>query len=284
MKRAKHISTVIVDFFVYSNLLISIAAFLFTVQTALHFRYSGAASAFFAITNFVSTFTLYNLQRIYQSTQLVNDQRLQWYRNNRRLLFTCILVFMSLYYLVFKANYIVFWDGLLLYIPAAVLSLIYFLPPFTLRRLPFFKIFFIGFVWAASGIIIPLMYEEYRFSYEHLGKEELAYMAAQLLFIAAICIPFDIRDIESDRKHTIKTLAVTHGLSKTKTIGIILLLIYMSLAQNSIQLFIYVLTGVPGIILILYSATHRHRYYYSVLVDGLIICQFVFSLLLLKGY
>jgi hypothetical protein len=283
VSRVKNILTSVTDFFIYSNLLISIGAFVFTLQTALFFNYSAAASAFFGLTNFVSTFVFYNLQRLYQSTKTQASERLNWYRNHRRVLFTLMFVFISLYFLVFKVNLKVFAYGLILYVPVAILSIFYFMPPFALRRLPFIKIFFISLVWTISGVLLPLLYNEYNFSIRHLGKEEYAYVAAQFLFIAAICIPFDIRDSENDRYTGVRTLVITQGISQAKSIGIMMLLGYMSLSQNTTQLLVYVLCGLPAIALLIYSATHRHRYYYSVLVDGLIVLQFLLSLLFMKG-
>lgn len=284
MRRTKDISARLIDFFVFSNLLISIAAFLFTLQTALNFHYSGPSAAFFAFTNFISTFTLYNLQRVYQSTKPNTHNRLIWYERNRRVLFTLILVFASLYFIVFKANYAVFTEGLLFYIPAAILSLFYFLPPFAFRRLPIFKIFFIALVWVVSSIYIPLLYNDSSFSLsENLHKNEITYLLAQFCFIAAICVPFDIRDIENDRQNSIKTLPVHFGLSTSKTIGIVLLLLYMVLAQNVQQAIVYFVTGTLGIILMIYSTQHKHRYYFSVLVDGLILVQFILFAVLFNG-
>lgn len=282
MKALKNILTLAADFFIYSNLLISIAAFAFTLQTALHFDYSYNAAAFFSLTNFVSTFILYNLQRLYQSTKTHASERLNWYNRHRRLLFTLMLILLTLYYRVFTLNYQAFSAGLLIYLPVAAISVFYFLPPFALRRLPFFKIFIIALVWICSGVVIPLFYQELVFLPGHYTWESSTYILAQFLFIAAICIPFDIRDAENDKQLGIQTLVVTQGLSKAKRIGVLLLLAYMSLAQNSTQLLIYFLTGFPAIVLMLYSATHRHRYYYSVLVDGLIVWQFVLSLVLMQ--
>lgn len=284
MRRTKDISARIVDFFIFSNLLIAIAAFLFTLQTALNFHYSGPSAAFFAFTNFVSTFTLYNLQRVYQSTKPNTHNRLIWYERNRRLLFTLILIFASLYFIVFKVNYNIFMEGLLFYIPAAVLSLFYFLPPFALRRLPIFKIFFIALVWVITSIYIPLMYNDSSFSFTaNLNKNEIAYLIAQFCFIAALCIPFDIRDYENDRQNLIRTLPVHFGLSTSKTIGIVLLLVYMVMAQNVQQAIVYFVTGTLGIVLTIYSSQHKHRYYFSVLVDGLIIVQFILFTFLFSG-
>lgn len=285
MQRLKKIPSQFLDFITYSNLLIALASFLFTVQTAIAFNYSANAAAFFAATNFLSTFSLYNIQRIYQSTKSNASERLAWYKKNTRLLFTLILVLASLYYLIFKVNYHAFMIGLLCYLPAAIFSVFYFLPPFTLRRTPFFKIFFIAMVWIVTSILIPLFYDGTVFSgFKHLQYKEYAYLLSQFCFIAAICIPFDIRDIGNDRKQQIKTLPVSFGLGISKNTGLLLLLIYMVLAQNTQQLIANFITGVLGMLLIYYSTEHKHRFYFSVLVDGLILLQFALYLFLFAGY
>lgn len=284
MEKVKKIPGQFVDFFIYSNLLISMATFLFTLQTAFVFNYSAPSAVFFAITNFLSTFTLYNLQRIYQSTKPHSNPRLFWYEKHKKILFTMILVFASLYAMVFKTNYLVYKEGLLFCVPAGILSLFYFLPPFTLRRLPVFKIFLIAFVWVFTSTLIPLLYNDSTFiMFKNVKKDEIAYMIAQFFFIAALCVPFDIRDVENDRQNSINTLPVHFGLSRAKTIGIILFLIYMVLAQDTKQAITYFITGTLGIVLLLYASQHQHRYYFSVLVDGLIILQFMLFTILFKG-
>lgn len=194
-----------------------------------------------------------------------------------------IFVLLSLYYLVFKVNHEVFSKGLLFYVPAAALSVFYFLPPFAFRRMPVFKIFIISAVWVFSGAFIPLLYNDLSFSFSNIKRQEIMYLLSQFCFIAAICIPFDIRDIRSDIKHSVKTLPASYGISRAKSIGIIILLVYMSLAQNTQQLTVYFITGLLGILLMFFSEEHRHRYYYSVLVDGLIILQFCLSMILFSG-
>lgn len=285
MERLKKILVQLLDFFVYSNLLISIASFLFTLQTAVVFNYSANAAVFFAVTNLIATFSLYNLQRIYQSTKPHNSSKLNWYAKNKRLLFTLIFVFVSLYYLILKVNIAAFKTGILLYLPAAIFSLFYFLPPFKFKRFPYFKIAFISLIWVFTSVAIPLMYSNTVFSFiGNFHKNELIYLTVQFCFIAAICIPFDIRDLSVDKKLEIKTLPVHLGIGKAKTIGLILILLYISLIQNQQQMVINFIIGILSIVLIYFSAENKHRFYFSVLVDGLIVLQFILYLLLFARY
>ncbi|MGE0569344.1 MAG: UbiA family prenyltransferase [Bacteroidia bacterium] len=266
----------IVDFFVYSNIFIALAAFVFTLQTAIEFNHSALAAGFFAFTNFIATFSLYNIQRVYQSSVFSGTEKLSWYVKNKRLLFTLILVFCSLYLLVFIQQAQYFITGLLLYIPVIALSLFYFVPPFSLRQKPYFKIFIIGLVWVYTSCFIPLLYEGIDLTgVAVFSLSEWMYIIAQFLFISAICIPFDIRDINTDDQLGIKTLPVQLGVDLAKKIGMGMLVGYILLSQNIYQGIVFAITGGLGIALIYYSQDKKHRYYFSILVDGLIILQFM---------
>ena len=279
----KKILVQIIDFLVYSNLFISIAAFVFTLQTALVFDSALPASIFFAWTNFVATFILYNFQRIYESTKEPKSERMLWYDRNKKILFTLMLVFASLYFNFFKDHYDKFIEGLIAYVPISILSIAYFMPPFNLRKLPVLKIFIIGFVWLFSSSVIPLMYEDHTFvCLKNIGSKELEYIIAQFLFISALCIPFDIKDLENDRQSSVRTLPVHFGISKAKKIGVVLFLLYIILANDGAQFIAYLIPGLLGAILTMYSHDKKHRHYFYVLIDGLIILQFVLFFFLVQ--
>ena len=136
MNRIKKIFVQGFDFFIFSNLFISIAAFAFTLQTALVFDSTYSASIFFAWTNFVATFTLYNLQRIHQSTKEPKSVRMQWYDRNKKLLLTLMFLFLGLYFSFLKDHYEQFLVGLIAYVPISLLSIAYFMPPSIYERCP----------------------------------------------------------------------------------------------------------------------------------------------------
>ncbi len=254
------------------------------MQTALVFHSSYPASVFFAWTNFVATFVLYNLQRIYQSTKEPKSVRMQWYDRNKKILLTFIFVFVSLYFTFFKDHYAHFLEGLLAYIPISIISIAYFMPPFNLRKIPILKVFIIGFVWLASSVLIPLMYKDYTFvGFETLGLKELEYIGAQFLFISALCIPFDVKDYENDRQGSIKTLPVHFGISAAKKIAVVLFLIYIILANDGTQFIAYLIPGLGGAFLTTYSSDKKHRHYFYILIDGLIILQFALFFFLFNG-
>ncbi|MGB3591904.1 MAG: hypothetical protein WBA16_09510 [Nonlabens sp.] len=95
------------------------------------------------------------------------------------------------------------------------------------------------------------------------------------LFVIALCIPFEIRDLKYDAVE-LKTLPQTIGVPASKFMGIILCIICLSLEIVSIYklpesphylpgTLIYVTTGV----MIYYSSEKKPDYYAGLLVESL---------------
>lgn len=111
-------------------------------------------------------------------------------------------------------------------IPAAFIAVIYILPVIPqggkwirLRELPFFKIFIIAAVWIVLSIL-PLVPEMSPLP----QNSSLQFLLAQrLLFLLAVTIPFDLRDIEIDRLRGIKTVATALGAVRSIQISHLLL-------------------------------------------------------------
>jgi len=275
MQQLKYFLYNLIDAITYSNFYIAFAAFLLTLQTAFIFNYALQSALFFGFTNFTATFCMYNAQRLMQVDMLPNVAITKWYKRNKKWILTFVLVFISLHISIFKSFYGSFIEGLLLYIPSVLLSCLYFLPPFPLRKFPVLKIFIIGLVWSYTCVVIPLVYHNGLYTLSSIfQKTELRYALSQFFFISAICVPFDIRDSIHDKEYGIKTLPVQFGIKTSMTIACCLLLCYLLLATNEIQLMSFGFISIAGSILILNSTPTKHRYYFSVLVDGLIILQY----------
>ncbi len=265
----------VLDTLTYSNVYIAFSAFLFTLQTGFVFQQSFRSALFFGMINFVATMGMYSLQRVYFIRKRPFHPVSKWFKTYGKWVLVIILLLASLHISWFGSFYKTFLKGLFLYAPVVLLSLAYFLPPFNLRSLPYVKIFFIGLVWMYVGIIIPLSYNGFEFyPGALLTKEALSYVIAQFLFISAICIPFDVRDFESDKLNNILTIPVQFGIKVARWLGIIILAGYFLLAADEVQLYVYMLCTVVASILIWFSYPIRKRHYYSVLVDGLIIFQY----------
>jgi hypothetical protein len=265
------------DFFGYSNLFLAIAVFASTLQGGFIFKNISLSAFSFSFLNFAAAFYLYNLQRIYQSAYPTTDERLLWYRRNKKWIFTIALLLILLLSQTFWNTFINYTQGIFVYCICAFLSLLYFLPPLSLRKVKMIKQFAIGFVWVVVCCVIPLMFHDNSYSgIVSITKDEWLYIVSQFCFISALCIPFDIRDQEKDRKEGTHSLPVVLGIQNSKWVAIGLMGIYLMLAffiEERDLLLIRGIIFIISILLIANTTPQRHRHYFIYLTDGIIILQ-----------
>jgi|GEM_PF-2338628 len=96
---------------------------------------------------------------------------------------------------------------------------------FILRNLPFAKIFFISFVWAAMAVIIPAIESD---GWSGIGLRHIALFLIQALFIFIITLPFDINDADADRLTDLKTIPNVWGAQKCKQLLVLLTGIFLA--------------------------------------------------------
>ena len=260
----------ILNFIIYSNLFIAACVAVFTLQTAYIFRETSQNIFLFVIPNFISTFVLYNIQRLYFSTKYPENKKYGWYAKNKRLLFTLIILLIISAFDVLLKFFLTNITTLIIYFILSLLSLSYFLPPLRLRRFGFFKPFIISLTLVWIAVVLPLL--------NNLNYSILIYIISQFLFIAALCIMFDIRDRETDKEMNITTIPVKTGVLNSKIFILILVTLYFMSGffwpiKNSV-----IITSIISfalILLTLFSKPSRHNYFYLFLVDGTIILQFI---------
>lgn len=170
--------------------------------------------------------------------------------------------------------------------PATVISLLYsysYLGNKKLREIPFLKIFFISLIWAYTTVFIPLG-----------GSGIIQYSSLILMFfqrfffIFAITIPFDIRDIEKDRRSNLKTIPTEKGAGFSKVLAIVALFLSLILWMinkkgtgnvfHSLVPFLF--SAIYAGVLIILSKPQRKTFYYTFLVDGALVIQALMVFLL----
>lgn len=264
----------ILDFIVYSNFFISVCVAFFTLQTALVFPEHSDRILEFVLPNFIATFILYNLQRLYFGAKQPDNLKYSWHNKNRRLVFTLILLEIiccfAPVWLLFSENL----NGLIGYSCLSLLSIFYFLPPLNLRKYGLLKPFNIAFVFCCISIILPLL--------PTFDLKILIYVIGQFSFIAALAMLFDIRDVDTDAETKLMTNPVKYGLKKSKLITVGLLMIYFGssffIKQPNFLIASLIVLGVSFLLTFL-SHPSKHNYFYLFLVDGLIILQCLLFLL-----
>jgi 4-hydroxybenzoate polyprenyltransferase len=190
---------------------------------------------------FFATVAAYNYHRVPASSLAYYAQgsdRHQWIRDNRKAIIGLLLVsFLIAGLLLFPAIELqmLYW-----FIPAGVFSLLYVLPVLPvggkwtrLRDLPFVKTFVISAVWAVITVV-PASKEALLF--DCISPELLWLMAERFLFLTAISIPFDLRDLTIDAQNKVKTFAGIWGFERTLLYCRALLVIFAVLALIGFQL------------------------------------------------
>jgi hypothetical protein len=295
------------DFYLYSNLHMTLCALALTANTGLLLELNIPVFVYLCIGS--STFFLYNIQRLYASWNLADvekhtTERHFWIAKNRIALTaltvlsiaTGIVGCINWYQQVFHENF--FSDFIFLLGIPALISLAYALPfiPFKkrwlrLRDLPFIKIFLIAFVWAWVTVIIP---ERLALKTIHIAMPEVLFSEgtswfwASFSFLLALTIPFDIRDIRIDGAD-LKVLPVVLGVRGAKWLSVCLLLLasaiwFYGLIQNNIvgsdkaffSLIALILWASISGIVVSFASPKRHEYYFSLLVDGLLLVLWFF--------
>ncbi len=162
----------------------------------------------------------------------------------------------------------------------SLIALAYVLPFLSGRRLrdfSFIKIFLIAIAWSWVTVLLPAA---------ELGMAWSFPMIIMLLerafFIFAITLPFDIRDLEVDAYNKVKTLPAKLGCRRTKGLALICLLVMAALAGLNHHIDVYstgvfcalLLSGLAAFALIYFADKVKHDYYFSGLIDGVMVLQF----------
>ncbi len=144
-----------------------------------------------------------------------------------------------------------------------------FLP---VRTIPFLKIILIAYVWASIGSILPLFQSDYEPSIVY----KMVIFFIQFLFIAAITLPFDIRDYSHDMNNRIKTFPGYFGIRNTRMAGLFLSVCYILISVLTLHSTIpFIMIGVIMMILIYLSEEDKGEFYYTGIIDGFIIVYWI---------
>ncbi len=214
---------------------------------------------------FFGTIFTYNFQRIIRIRKGHEHAHKDWQNKNKKpisfLMFISVLV-SGYYFLSFK---LITQSVILI---AAIISVLY---PLFLRKLPFAKIFIIAFVWAISTFLLLVLENNILIS-----QNVIWHFASRFLFVFAITIPFDIRDLHHDSKNII-TIPLFFGVQRAKIIAIFALFIcgiisFFQFLERSLNLpnllaliALYVLTS----IFIQKSDIKKAKKYFSFWVESL---------------
>jgi hypothetical protein len=289
MLKIKNVFIQLINFIIYGNVLIAMCATVSTLSTVVLISgFVDEKDAALGLFIGSATFFLYNLHKpvtYFLRKQFMGNQRFtktKAFQIPLSILTILAGIYCGFFFFSIPLNTQLFLIGM------AFLSLGYVLPILgngrRLRDLAYLKIFLIALVWAAMTVGLPYLEV----------KNSIAISSFWLLFIErtcfifALCIPFDIRDMDWDDQTNVKTIPLSMGVKNAKILGIFALIVAIVLVfilknaeiytsfQSYTQSFVYLMS----IFLLYLTNKKRSDYFFYGLIDGMIFIQ---SLLLFWG-
>jgi len=280
----------VLDFLLFSNVFMALCA---VAQALVTFHLLKTAPVYPVLgLLFVSTLGIYNFCILIDKNNTPQASpyvRIRWFYAHHRLMVTitivCLMCLVPLFFLISI-------QSRLLLVFLAVLSFAYGLPLFSvgdhkfgLRNIPGLKPILITLVWTLSVVLLPILEAQDVNNIAISTRDSMILLAKRFLFIAALTVPFDIRDLFEDRKTNLRTIPVVWGEKKAYLFCQVLLAGYIVLlflfrnngfnADFAALTFTALLTGW----LIFKSGWKKNEYYYFFYLDGVLILQYLFLVL-----
>ncbi len=212
-------------FLVYSNLFIAASA---AILTYASYCLLGAIPRFSPVLPliFFATLLVYTLDRLTSTTRedaVEASERHRWVHRHPRLLVAlggagAVGLGVALWFV----PPMVVWA----LVPLGAVSLGYCLPilrgrsgPYRLKEIPGLKIFAITAVWTGATALLPAVD-----LFDDPFRPEVALLCLErALFVFAITLPFDIRDVARDRAAGIRTIPHMIGVTGTRRLSLVVL-------------------------------------------------------------
>jgi 4-hydroxybenzoate polyprenyltransferase len=280
----------ILDFLLFSNLFIAICA---VAQGLITYHLLKIPPDKYVLAFvFFATIGLYNFSMLLAKPKKPEEspyKRVRWIFSHHRMIISITLIAMLclvplfLLYLSIESKLLMLFTGLV-----AVGYNIPFLSlnnqNIGLRNIPGIKLFLIAMVWAVSCVLLPIMELQHSHELNIAPGDTLLLVFKRFLFIAAITVPFDIRDLFQDKLYALKTIPVMLGEKRAYIfcqfllLGYLLLLLLFRQATYPDIAAVVLNLAVTGW-LIFKSNIKKNEYYYFFYLDGTMLLQYLLLVL-----
>ena len=156
-----------------------------------------------------------------------------------------------------------------------------------MREITYLKVFTVALGWTLITVVVPLLEVLHEISTEAM----LIIFLRRFLFIYVITIPFEIRDMERERRFGNISLPMLYGVKVMKITGLIILFLFCILSAVHEKYFMFDLAGrktffIPLMIsaiaaawLVVFASDRKSNWYFKFWTDGTMILQFLLLLL-----
>lgn len=277
----------VLDFILFSNVFMALCA---VAQALVTFRLIGSKPVYTVLgLLFAATLAEYNFSILISKPHQPQEseyRRVRWFFAHHRLMVTFTIVSVLALIPLFL---LLSMESRLLLIFLSILSVSYSIPLFTigdqkfgLRHIPGLKPFLITLVWTLSCVLLPVLEAQDMHLTSISMRDTTILIAKRFLFVAALTIPFDIRDLFHDKQTGLKTIPVAWGEKNAYLFCQVLLAGYIILLfmfrNNGFNIDFLALTATAILTgwLIFKSKWKKDEYYYFLYMDGVLIVQYVF--------
>ncbi len=275
MKIAKQL----LDFYINSSIHVALSVYALSWITLLIFNLPYDENILYF--NFYATITGYNFVKYFGIAKWHHRSLARWLKVIQVFSFFSFLL-MVFYALKLEANVLFILAGL------GIITFLYAIPILpkrifldeqqNLRQISGLKVYIIAAVWAFTTVVLPALN-----NYQELTSKVWITVLQNFVFVLALMIPFEIRDLKFD-SIKLATIPQHIGVKKTKILGVLLLLIFLGLnvfKEEIITIYLYkeIIMTFILMLFILFSTKYRNTYYTSFWVEALPIFWLILMLL-----
>lgn len=273
----------IADIILFGNIYIALGTVCLVQSTLIQINQSSHLPAY-SVLSFFATLFVYNFQRIFYKKPLNESTSVRrvWISEHQLLIRSFAAIgFTGAGISVFFNDYKI----LVYLLPLLVLCILYFIPFVKLRKNPWLKLFTLVSVWTMVTAVVPILLSDTTFN-----QSAVLHIIVRFVFMVAICIPFDIRDLQLDKEDAVITIPHLTGEKNAKWLafafmvlyGILVLQEYWSGMISLPVMAALVCCAIISTAIVLMSSTKRSEYFYVAGIDGTMLLQG--GLVLLANY
>ncbi|RYY48868.1 MAG: hypothetical protein EOO06_08865 [Chitinophagaceae bacterium] len=288
-------SNPVLEWIFYGNFFYGFCAVALAVEAVLQLGYPLNGWAFYCML-FLCTVLYYNYPYARKYNYSGKNPRTAWYAKHYRYMFwnqvivslillAGAIIFLVQFFPIIKNISCFNWFlvGLFPLVAGLYYGLNFLSARYNLRSIGWLKPFIIGFTWAGLVTVYPVLWQNIQAaeSYKVVLFNSLLFIKNGM-FVAVLCIMFDIKDYATDHSSKLKTFVVQLGLRKTifylliplPILGVVSFLSYAFTHQfSAIKI---VMNMIPFLLLLAVGFALRKRrsmLYYHVVIDGLMLVK-----------
>lgn len=214
-----------IKFFFFGNYFYGICAVGLSIEASLQQQFPLNGLWWYVLV-FSCVVLFYTYAYLTESSVETTNIRLQWYAHHKKFIiasqifFTalaaaCIISFASKNWKAIQESTLLEWVLFLIF--PSVAAWYYGInstrfKKYNLRKIGWLKPFIIGFVWAGTVTVYPVLFYSTHYTITLVG---CLLTLKNFMFVSVLCIMFDIKDYSMDSNQQIKTFVVKMGLRKT---------------------------------------------------------------------